>query len=186
MSEELFKDIEGFDNYQISTYGQVRSKRNKILLTQKPNSNGYLRVGLYTNKKQKFITTSSLVLSAFIGKRPSKHHDAAHLDGNVKNNNLENLQWKTKRENALDKIRHGTLAKGDRHGKTKLKKEDINYILDNYVRKNKKRSNIPVLAKMFSVSIYCIKSALLAKTTLSQEVYAAREAINQVTKLMGG
>ena len=51
---EIWKGIEGFDGYQISNYGRVKSLKygkEKILKGVK-NSWGYLQVGLRKDKKR--------------------------------------------------------------------------------------------------------------------------------------
>lgn len=44
---EIWKKIDGYDNYEVSSYGRVRSK-NKIL-TPQSKGNGYLQVNLCSN-----------------------------------------------------------------------------------------------------------------------------------------
>ena len=56
-----------------------------------------------------------LVLLAFVGPPPSGS-ECRHLDRNPANNMLLNLRWGTKKENADDKVLHGTMACGDRSG----------------------------------------------------------------------
>jgi hypothetical protein len=57
-----------------------------------------------------------LVLLAFVGQAP-KGLECRHLDGNPKNNRLENLCWGSSQEQADDRKRHGTNV-GNR-GRTK-------------------------------------------------------------------
>ena len=59
-----------------------------------------------------------LVLLAFVGAAPVRFKtDAAHIDGNRANKRMGNLAWKSSIENAADKHRHGTTARGERIGK---------------------------------------------------------------------
>ena len=46
---EIWKDIEGFENYQVSTWGRVRGP--KCILTPYYNQKGYQKVGLTKNGK---------------------------------------------------------------------------------------------------------------------------------------
>jgi hypothetical protein len=48
-----------------------------------------------------------------------------HLDGNKANNRLSNLVWGTYRENEADKLRHGTRARGESHGCSRLKEWQV-------------------------------------------------------------
>jgi hypothetical protein len=60
-----------------------------------------------------------LVAEAFLGPCPPGQQ-VRHLDGNNQNNAATNLTYGTKRENELDKMRHGTLTHGERNGAAKL------------------------------------------------------------------
>lgn len=82
MNKEVWKDIvDHEDNYQVSNFGNIRSKDRyikcrggKLRLMKgkliKPNlnnaSNGYLKVGLYKNNKQKNFLVHRLVAEYFI------------------------------------------------------------------------------------------------------------------------
>lgn len=48
---EEWKDIIGFDNYQISNYGNVRNNSTNRILKQTIDKNGYVRLGLRFNNK---------------------------------------------------------------------------------------------------------------------------------------
>ena len=74
----------------------------------KPLLSGYWAVNLRVNGKVKCRCVSELVLTAFVGPRPSPVHDAAHLNGDRNVNTLSSLQWATKKENAAHKRLHGT------------------------------------------------------------------------------
>ena len=91
---EVWKDIDGFDGYQISTWGNVRNARGQILKPYE-NSKGYLKVGLSVGKR----TTDKhrvnrLVAKAFI-ENPYNFPQVNHKDGNKENNSVTNLEWTT-------------------------------------------------------------------------------------------
>jgi hypothetical protein len=69
-----------------------------------------------------------IVLRAFVGP-PPEGHESRHLDGNELNDSRENLAWGTPLENHADKRRHGTIAKGLRHGLAKLSDGQIDEIM---------------------------------------------------------
>lgn len=48
-----------------------------------------------------------------------------HLDGNPKNNKLDNLEWGTPKENHDDKYIHGTVQFGENHHSAILTKEQV-------------------------------------------------------------
>ena len=114
-NEDLIRDldlapVEGFDGYYVDIYGDVystmkwgRGVGEAPLRKMAPGENGYgyLRVGLYANGKQYWKQVHRLVAEAFI---PNPNHlpQVNHIDGNRKNNFVENLEWCTNQEN----IRH--------------------------------------------------------------------------------
>jgi hypothetical protein len=101
---EIWKPIEGFEGYEVSNLGQVRSKHRilKPILAGK----GYFRVGLSKDcfRHQKEIHV--LVCTAFNGPRPSKAHWALHRN-DIKTDNLaSNLYWGTQKDNVQDGLRN--------------------------------------------------------------------------------
>ena len=54
--------------------------------------------------KRAQLRVHDLVGRLFIGDPPTKQHTIDHLDKNGKNNNVENLRWATKQEQALESI----------------------------------------------------------------------------------
>ena len=56
---------------------------------------------------------------AFVGPCPDGM-EACHNDGNPANNNLENLRWDTHKSNMWDKIKHGTIIRGEKHPRSIL------------------------------------------------------------------
>ena len=100
---EIFVYIKGYKNlYEISDLGNVRSvKRGKILKWQVAGK-GYSSTLL----RGKRVYAHRLVANAFIP-NPNNLPHVNHKDGNVKNNNVENLEWVSNREN----IAHGLKTK---------------------------------------------------------------------------
>jgi hypothetical protein len=122
---ENWRAIAGYAGYQVSDQGRVRSldrvitrltKRGPVPARmkgriRKPSSagNGYCIVTL--GRARPYI--HSLVLEAFVGPRPPGHQ-AAHGNGDRRDNRVENLRWATRDENEADKANHGTRLTGDR------------------------------------------------------------------------
>ena len=97
-------------------------------LRQKTNSYGYRVVGLREdNDKHKFVFVHVLVLETFVGPCPPGMQ-CRHLDGNRQNNRRKNLVWGTHAENEADRVRHGNLLRGSRHGMSKITEADISEI----------------------------------------------------------
>ncbi len=108
LPNEIWKDIEGFEGYQISNLGRVKSlnyrhtKRERIL-QQKLSRNGYCQIVLCKNGKKYTFVVHRLVATAYIS-NPNGKPQVNHLDECKINNCAENLEWCTCKEN----INHGT------------------------------------------------------------------------------
>ena len=146
------KKIPMLENYSIDKNGVVLShyknkQKNKFI-----SNNGYEMVSLSKDKKQSNYTVHYLILLTYIGERPSKKHQAMHIDGNKLNNCLLNLRWGTALENHLDKKNHGTFQEGEKHGMHKLTNSQVLQI---------KSSNLPLshFSKLFSVTSQAIRYA---------------------------
>lgn len=115
---EIFKPIEGYDNYMVSTWGKVYVLKHiwgetksidgtreglipelvKVELKQHETKKGYMRVDLYKDGFRKHYKVHRLVAQAFI-KNPDGKSQVNHKDGNKKNNSVTNLEWVTDAEN---------------------------------------------------------------------------------------
>ena len=94
--EEQWKTIQGYENYEVSSEGDIRNKKGKILKPGK-NSCGYLYVVLYKNGKRKNFLVHRLVAIAFIP-NPENKPTVNHIDENKENNDVSNLEWMTQAE----------------------------------------------------------------------------------------
>lgn len=96
--DELWKQIEGYEGlYEISNYGQVRTRKNQILKANIING-GYEQVSLYSSSQKKSCLVHRLVAQAFIP-NPKDKPQVNHIDGNKRNNAVTNLEWTSAKEN---------------------------------------------------------------------------------------
>lgn len=93
-----WKKIKGFENYEISNEGEVRNIESRLVLKPIDNGRGYLRVGLYTNKKQTYKSIHRLVAESFIP-NPENKPEVNHINEIKTDNRIENLEWMTSKEN---------------------------------------------------------------------------------------
>lgn len=102
---EIWKNIEGYEEYQISTHGNVKSLRfgKERILKPATNKKGYLRVILSKQGKLKGYLIHRLVAEAFID-NPNNYQQVNHRDEDKANNYIENLEWCTPKYN----INYGT------------------------------------------------------------------------------
>ena len=98
--EEQWKTINGFEDYCISSYGRVWSNKTRKILTPVIRSKTcpYYSVCLLNKERQVTYPIHRLVAEYFLGSEPKA--EVNHIDGDKKNNNVSNLEWVTKSENA--------------------------------------------------------------------------------------
>lgn len=92
---EEWRDIKGYEWYQVSNLGRVRNSNGRVLASREINS-GYLMVSF--KKYHKARTVHRLVAEAFIPNLFNKEQ-INHKDGNKHNNCVDNLEWCTPCEN---------------------------------------------------------------------------------------
>ena len=99
--EEEWKQIEGYENYSVSNFGNVRNdKTGKIL---KPMlEKGYYRVDLYKNKIQKHYAIHRLVGLHFLEKVEGKE-TIDHIDLCKTNNHINNLRFANNNEQSRNR-----------------------------------------------------------------------------------
>lgn len=99
---ENWKNIDGDNRYQVSSFGRVKSYvyfKERVLKAYK-NRKGYLTVDIYRNKQRYSIQVHQLVAIAFLNHKPCGMDIIVdHIDGNILNNHLSNLQLTTNGEN---------------------------------------------------------------------------------------
>lgn len=116
----IWKDVVGYESiYEVSNTGTVRTKEGKTTFTERHGIRTWkqrnlknktpkgreVRVTLWKDGESKDFLVHRLVAEAFIPKVKDKYH-INHIDGNPKNNRVENLEWCDYKENnnhAFDK-----------------------------------------------------------------------------------
>ncbi len=167
--QEIWREINGTDGrYSVSTFGNVRANWSDVPRRNLPHririektkqlsawthTTGYLRVSLGRNN---YRYVHRLVAEAFLP-NPNELPQVDHINGDRKNNSLDNLRWVTARQNAL----HG----GGRHqwdtqriasAKRRIhsaKKQEYQYLLE-------QGYSLRQIAKIFGTSHSAIRRAL--------------------------
>lgn len=166
---EEWRDIKGYEGlYQVSNLGRVK----RLPITQSRTfraKNGLMKTvdqswpgrilrpskslrywGVHLSRNNEIVTrfVHHLVAEAFIGERPAGMH-VCHADGDSTNNEASNLRYDTPINNAADKVKHGTVSRGERHGHTTLTNEQVKEI-KKLVKEPK--HNLTKIAKSYLVS----------------------------------
>lgn len=145
-----WKQIEGLNNYMISTNGQIMNVNSGQILKQHILA-GYYVISLRKNKYK----IHRLVAITFI-KNPNKFPVVDHIDNDKLNNDVKNLRWVTLSTNSKSyhdnhKPKRGILQYNIR-GKLIKKWQCINDILKKY--KNYTRTNINTNLRNASKTAY--------------------------------
>ncbi len=93
---ERWQVVEGFPDYQVSDCGRCRNRKTKnILKLYYDKSNRTIYIGLYRNHRQHRVSLPRIVYQAFGTEELNKNKKVVHLDGDFRNNQIENLGCQT-------------------------------------------------------------------------------------------
>lgn len=94
-----WKPIVGYENYEISEYGDIRNLNTGKIRKKRINSlHGYVEVDLYKNGQCSWKRVHRLVAEAFLD-NPNSLPVVMHKDNDKTNNHYTNLEWGTVSEN---------------------------------------------------------------------------------------
>ena len=146
---EIWKKIEGFENYEVSNYGNVKSLSRKTnfgcgyktypekILKNWIDKKGYHYVDLRNNKVRKRFLVHRLVAFSFLDNIENKPQ-INHIDGIKSNNFLHNLEWCTSKENIRHAVDLGlNKNNGINHYQSKLSKKDVVFIRNSNLTQQK-------------------------------------------------
>jgi hypothetical protein len=93
---------------------------------------GYGVIGNGTKSHVGSRFVSRLVCEDVNGPPPTPEHEAAHScgKGHLACVTKGHLSWKTPKENSADRLVHGTIARGEKNGSSKLTEAQVREILD--------------------------------------------------------
>lgn len=98
---EIWKKIEGYEDYEVSLTGQVR--KGAMLLKPYMSNSGYLRIKLNNENGRKAFYVHRLVAMAFIP-NPDNLPEINHKDHSKLNNSCFNIEWTTHKSNCEDNM----------------------------------------------------------------------------------
>lgn len=107
MMKEIWKNISGFEDYQISNLGNIKGKKGNVLKPQL-QKDGYYHIQLYKNGKAKGFLIHRLVIINFISPYV-EGFEVNHIDGNKLNNELSNLEWVSHKYNMIHAKENGLM-----------------------------------------------------------------------------
>lgn len=111
---ETWSTIKGFDNHKVSTTGRVMNIKTGKILSPFTTKNGYQTIALSECGKSHKKYVHRIVAEAFIPNEYSKLQ-VNHLNGNKRDNRVENLEWCTSSENHLHRSRVLGIKRSSEH-----------------------------------------------------------------------
>ena len=131
---EIWRDIAGYDgDYQVSTFGRIKSFKNGRVRILKPFIQGdYIYVELHKGDEGKTMLIHRLVAEAFIP-NPDDKPEVNHKDGKKFNCVVGNLEWSTHSENIKHAFDTGLeeAKRGESNWQASLTNEQAKYIREN-------------------------------------------------------
>ena len=129
--DEEWKPVPNSNRYMVSNLGRIARSRIKGLVPLKPSihGRGYLRADVILDGIRKSCFVHRLVAEAFLPNESKKPH-VNHIDGDKRNNRVENLEWVTNQENVEHARKMGLAPYGSRIGISRLTESDIPVIFE--------------------------------------------------------
>lgn len=133
-------------NYYVTDDGRIWSERANKFLSPQLDKNGYEKVQMMsTDGKRHRYSVHRLVMENWQPIKHMEYYQVNHIDGNKKNNNINNLEWVTCEENIQHAIKNNLRAKIN--GAAKLTQDEV---IEIYKRANNGETNIS-LGKEFNI-----------------------------------
>jgi hypothetical protein len=164
MDAENWKQLPGFEAYEVSDHGNVRrispGKGTRPMRQLRPclDHGGRMVFNARKDGKVKQWKVHRAVMQAFCGDCP-EGMEVAHLDGDQTNNRLTNLAYATPVENNSHKVGHGTQPKGVQIWCSKLTEDQVLEI-----RARSPQISYAKLATEYGVSLMTIAQVITRKT----------------------
>lgn len=113
---EIWKKIDGYENYSVSSEGRVRNDKTGRILKIRSDKDGYELVDLRKNGRKTF-KVHRLVAQAFLP-NPEDKECVDHINCVRDDNRMKNLRWCSHHENnsnPLTRKRNSEAKKGEKH-----------------------------------------------------------------------
>lgn len=169
--KEYWKEVFGFDRYEASNMGRLRSKprtwvkkyrggedrkgrTSGRILSPAMDKCGYMRTMIHNGDRYVTVKLHRIVLQTFTPRDDYKSMEVNHMNGVKHDNRVENLQWCTRSENIKhsfetglqDNFLNGTLKRN--RERRRLSFDKFASLMDDYNRGIK----APTLAKLYGIN----------------------------------
>ena len=133
--------VNNYPDYYITSFGRLYSNKQKRFVSHENKKNHYIQATLLPPKSsnsghKRNAYVHELVLEHFHSTKPSDEFECDHIDGNTKNNNINNLQWLNHQDNLLKRRPY------TKDRKQRLTKQDMNAFNKWYIDNQQRLSNV--------------------------------------------
>ncbi len=109
---EIWRDILGYENYQVSNYGRIRKLAKAygkyyLIRSQKNHLSQREYVTLTKNGMHKNLSLPRIVAHTFVDGFSDENNTVDHIDGDVLNNKASNLAWVSQSINNSNAYKNG-------------------------------------------------------------------------------
>lgn len=153
----MWVKVKDFPEYELSDLGEVKRVKTGRVLKYSTASKGYYIVALCRPGTIKKVYIHRLVAIHFID-NPINKPFVNHVNGNKKDNSIENLEWSTPKENIQHAYKTGLVPETHKLNGAKLTVPQVHEIrlISGITQKE--------IAKLYNVSTTTIGSVKLNKT----------------------
>ena len=145
--------------YLVSNFGRIKNaKTNYIRKACCSEKNPYPYITFVINEKIITIKIHRAVAENFIP-NPDNLPQVNHIDGNKRNNCVNNLEWVTAKQNVIHAVINDLYKNGESSELSKLNKEQVEYIKENCILYNKE-FGCTALAEKFNVDVSTISKII--------------------------
>lgn len=188
MNTETWVNVNGFEMYEVSSHGNIRTSYINSRLFDKENktkklkigADGYYQVQLYNSTSKKTFRVNRLVAIHFL-ENNNNYPVVNHKDGNKLNNYVDNLEWCTLSHNGLHAYANNLVDiskfRGANNKNTKIANDDVIVIRKMFFED--KIGQITI-AEKFNVSKNLISAIMTGRTW----GYIQPEKLKEYKKLM--
>lgn len=161
--DEVWKEVGGATNYEVSSLGGLKNTRTGRTLPGTVTGSGYIRVELSTDEgRTKHWFVHRLVCTTFHGEPPPRYI-ARHANGLRHDNRAENLSWCSRAEHERLKKRSGQPRQnrvGEKCPHARLTAEGVREMR----RLSSQGVTYTELARQFGVAVSTAFKAVLGRT----------------------